>query len=126
MTSFKSLSIQDDSQGPDAAPEGEIPRSNSIYSLDIPNSTTLWEVEPRPVNSAEYFQFTNFAMSLNEMEPHMKRCLCTSDSRLRPDIRCLENGDLDRAANEKNRLEEKQRDSRKSRKSKKGEEWQPR
>lgn len=46
-------------------------------------------------------------------------------SRLRPDIRLLENGDIDGAANEKNRLEEKQREARKSRKKGK-EEWKPR
>lgn len=45
--------------------------------------------------------------------------------RLRPDIRLLENGDIDGAANEKNRLEEKQRDARKSRKKSKAE-WKAR
>ena len=58
-------------------------------------------------------------MSLNEMEPGLK--YCPTDSRLRPDIRKLEEGDLDGAAAEKNRLEEKQRDSRKSRKKGKSE-----
>lgn len=46
--------------------------------------------------------------------------------RLRPDMRKLESGDLDGAASEKTRLEEKQRDARKARKSKKGQEWTPR
>lgn len=45
--------------------------------------------------------------------------------RIRPDIRLLENGDIDGAANEKNRLEEKQRDARKSRKKSKAE-WKAR
>lgn len=45
--------------------------------------------------------------------------------RLRPDIRLLENGDIDGAANEKNRLEEKQRDARKSRKKSKAD-WKAR
>lgn len=128
MSSFKSLSIAD-SDEPAEIPEGEIPRSHSTYSLEIPNSTTLWEVEKRPENSAEYFQFTDMAMSLNEMEPQMRvpETLCCTDSRLRPDIKCLENGDLDGAASEKNRLEEKQRDCRKLRKSKKNnDDWHPR
>lgn len=47
-------------------------------------------------------------------------------SRLRPDIRKLELGDLDGAASEKTRLEEKQRESKKARKHKKGQEWIPR
>jgi oxysterol-binding protein-related protein 1/2 len=96
MSSFRSLSIQDDSHDPhDKSPEPDsdgIPRSQSIFSIDIPNSITLWEVEPRPQNSPNYFNFTNFAMSLNEMEGHMKppNTLCPTDSRLRPDIRKLE------------------------------------
>lgn len=46
--------------------------------------------------------------------------------RLRPDIRKLEEGDIDGAAAEKTRLEEKQRDARKARKGKKAVEWAPR
>lgn len=56
----------------------------------------------------------------------MRETLCPTDSRLRPDIRKLENGDQDGAASEKGRLEEKQRDSRKVRKQKKGHEYVPR
>lgn len=71
----------------------------------------------------QFYQFTLFAMSLNEMPP--SKTVCPTDSRLRPDIRKLEVGDIDGAALEKTRLEEKQRDSRKAMKSKK-EEWKPR
>lgn len=134
MSSFRSLSIQDDAHEPlpDRSPEpdGDIPRSQSVYSIDIPNSATLWEVEPRPQNSGNYFSFTSFAMSLNELEPHMKppKTLCPTDSRLRPDIRKLEEGDIEGAIVEKTRLEEQQRDSRKARKARaKGvDDWQPR
>lgn len=74
----------------------------------------------------QYYQFTYFAMTLNEM-PDLKppATLCPTDSRFRPDVRKLESGDLDGAASEKTRLEEKQRDSRKAMKSRK-EEWKPR
>lgn len=58
------------------------------------------------------------------MKPGNK--ICPTDSRLRPDIRKLESGDIDGAALEKTRLEEKQRDARKSKKAKKGEEFTPR
>ncbi|XP_073993554.1 oxysterol-binding protein-related protein 1 isoform X3 [Rhodnius prolixus] len=110
----------------DGAEGGDIPKCDSTYSIDIPNSCTLWESTPRPANASEFYQFTVFAMSLNELEPGMEKRLCSTDCRLRPDIRKLENGDLDGAAAEKNRLEEKQRDARKSRKGKKGQEWKPR
>lgn len=65
-------------------------------------------------------------MSLNELESGMNTNLCPTDSRLRPDIRKLEQGDIDGAAIEKTRLEEKQRDANKHRKSKKTTEWSPR
>lgn len=68
-------------------------------------------------------------MSLNEIEANMKppMTLCPTDSRLRPDIRKLEEGDIDGAIAEKNRLEEKQRDVRRARKAKKGgDDWQAR
>jgi hypothetical protein len=140
MSSFRSLSIQDSdhvhdphdkSPEPETVEGAEIPKSQSTYSIDIPNSETLWTVEKRPENSASYFSFTSFAMSLNEIEPYMlepKTILCRSDSRLRPDIRKLENGDLDGAIVEKTRLEEKQRDARKARKAKKGgvDDWKSR
>ncbi|XP_046742470.1 oxysterol-binding protein-related protein 2 [Diprion similis] len=93
---------------------------------EIPGSTTLWKVAPRPQSSAEFYQFTTFAMSLNEIEPGMGKILCPTDSRLRPDIRKLEMGDQDGAAAEKIRLEEKQRRSRKTRKQNSGSEWTPR
>ncbi|KAL7302309.1 hypothetical protein TKK_0004972 [Trichogramma kaykai] len=86
---------------------------------DIPGATLLWEVTPRPSNCSDYYQFTTFAMSLNEMEQNMRESMCPTDSRLRPDVRKLENGDHDGAAAEKTRLEEKQRDCRKSKKHKK-------
>lgn len=64
-------------------------------------------------------------MTLNEM-PDIKPPdkLCPTDSRFRPDIRKLELGDIDGAALEKTRLEEKQRDARKAMKARK-EEWKP-
>lgn len=75
--------------------------------------------------SFQYYQFTEFAMSLNEVERDMKGQLCPTDSRLRPDVRLLEQGDIDAAAAEKTRLEDKQRTARKAlKKSPDG--WQPR
>ncbi|KAF4527966.1 hypothetical protein B566_EDAN014958 [Ephemera danica] len=107
----------DDPPPPPEVPEGEVPKSDSSYSIDIPNSRTLWEADPRPANCSDYFQFTIFAMALNQMEEGMPARLCPTDCRLRPDIRKLEEGDIDGAAAEKNRLEEKQRDARKDRKA---------
>lgn len=118
MSSFKSLSVQEPDDGPEGSDGGDIPKSDSVYSIDIPESITLWEVTPRPKDSADYYHFTLFAMSLNEMEEGMNppNTLAMTDSRLRPDIRKLENGDLESAAVEKNRLEELQREREKKKK----------
>eukprot|EP00352_Strombidinopsis_acuminata_P000567 CAMPEP_0176339594 /NCGR_PEP_ID=MMETSP0126-20121128/896_1 /TAXON_ID=141414 ORGANISM="Strombidinopsis acuminatum, Strain SPMC142" /NCGR_SAMPLE_ID=MMETSP0126 /ASSEMBLY_ACC=CAM_ASM_000229 /LENGTH=115 /DNA_ID=CAMNT_0017683291 /DNA_START=1587 /DNA_END=1934 /DNA_ORIENTATION=+ len=55
-----------------------------------------------------YF-FTKFALQLNHLTPELKKWLPPTDSRLRPDLCALEKADLEVAANEKHRLEEKQR-----------------
>lgn len=97
----------------------EMPKSDSSNSLDIPNSRLLWMVEPRPENSSDYYNFTRFTFSLNELTEELKRNLPATDSRFRPDIRLLELGDLDAAAEEKLRLEDKQRETRKEMKKNK-------
>jgi hypothetical protein len=99
----------------------EIPKSDSSHSLDIPNSKLLWVVDPRPLYSAEYYNFTLYSMFLNQLDESTRERLAPTDSRLRPDVRCLEEGDIDAAAAEKNRLEEKQREARKLRKKQKQE-----
>uniref|UniRef100_A0A665T2K1 Oxysterol-binding protein n=1 Tax=Echeneis naucrates TaxID=173247 RepID=A0A665T2K1_ECHNA len=86
----------------------------------IPGSALLWKITPRPAHSAQMYNFTSFAMTLNELEPGMERLMAPTDCRLRPDIRAMENGDI--ASTEKERLEEKQRAARRER-SKDEEEW---
>ncbi|XP_070400877.1 oxysterol-binding protein-related protein 2 [Nothobranchius furzeri] len=88
----------------------------------IPGSALLWRVTPRPAHSAQMYNFTSFAVTLNELEPGMERLLAPTDCRLRPDIRAMENGDTDLASLEKERLEEKQRAARRER-SDDEEEW---
>ena len=81
---------------PPENPLGGIPKSDSSHSLDISNSRILWKVMPRPDHSSEYYNFNSFAFCLNEL-PQDKEILDTfpiTDSRFRPDIRKLEEGDL--------------------------------
>ena len=61
------------------------------------------------------YNFTYFTLQLNYLPPGLKERLPPSDSRLRPDQRALEEGDLIKAASEKARLEDKQRKMRKER-----------
>ncbi|KAF6776446.1 hypothetical protein AHF37_04111, partial [Paragonimus kellicotti] len=105
------------------------------FGLDIalPEQRCLWMARPRPDNSSDQYNFTSFAIGLNELtndlrnsqfpsdrldisehssSPSFQSFLPPTDCRFRPDIRALELGDLDVAAQEKNRLEEKQRHTR--------------
>ncbi|XP_063738329.1 oxysterol-binding protein-related protein 2-like isoform X1 [Eleginops maclovinus] len=91
----------------------------------VPGSTLLWRIDSRPAHSTQMYNFTNFAMSLNELEPGMEATLAPTDCRFRPDIRAMENGLMEEASQEKERLEEKQRTSRKER-AKDEEEWNTR
>lgn len=85
-------------------------KSDLNQSFDIPNSKTLWRLESQYLE--EYYNFTSFTMMLNELTPELTLTLPRTDSRFRPDVRKLEEGDLDGAASEKQRLEEKQRAAR--------------
>uniref|UniRef100_A0A5S6QXV9 Oxysterol-binding protein n=1 Tax=Trichuris muris TaxID=70415 RepID=A0A5S6QXV9_TRIMR len=91
----------------------------------IANSTLLWRVEAKPPSAADLFDFTYFAMELNSLELAESITLPPTDSRLRPDIRLLEKGNLDDAGKAKLRLEEKQRFDLEMRKKSK-QTWVPR
>ncbi|XP_053383205.1 oxysterol-binding protein-related protein 1-like isoform X3 [Mercenaria mercenaria] len=96
----------------------------STFNLNIPDQVTLWRATPRPEKSEKYFSFTAYAIALNELKDYMLDKLPPTDSRLRPDVRILEEGNIDLAGEEKNRLEEKQRAARRERK-KRRDEWTP-
>ncbi|XP_069778693.1 oxysterol-binding protein-related protein 1-like isoform X2 [Narcine bancroftii] len=92
----------------------DMPDSSESVQV-IPGSQLLWRIAPRPPNSEQMYNFTNFAMSLNELNKEMENVIAPTDCRLRPDIKAMENGDIDLASEEKKRLEEKQRAARKHR-----------
>jgi hypothetical protein len=67
-------------------------------------------------------------MGLNEwteVDKNTRPPLPPTDSRFRPDIRKMEEGDINLAGQEKDRLEEKQRATKRAM-EKRREEWQPR
>eukprot|EP00064_Thunnus_orientalis_P004059 superscaffoldBa00000358_g4070 len=108
----------------DEEPE-EMPPPDAETVQVIPGSELIWKITPRPDNSAKFYAFSSFAMQLNELEKSMEGVIPPTDSRLRPDISAMENGDIDLASAEKKRLEEKQRMARKNR-NKSTEEWKNR
>ncbi|KAJ4715143.1 Oxysterol-binding protein-related protein like [Melia azedarach] len=71
----------------------------------------LWKKSKPPKHQTRY-NFTSFAITLNELTPGLKEKLPPTDSRLRPDQRCLENGEYEMANLEKMRLEQRQRQAR--------------
>lgn len=89
---------------------GSYTKSDSAQSLDIPNSKTLWRLDANYL--AEYYNFTEYTLRMNELTPELSKILPRTDTRFRPDVRRLEEGDLNGAASEKERLEEKQRATR--------------
>ncbi|XP_022922298.1 oxysterol-binding protein-related protein 2A-like isoform X1 [Cucurbita moschata] len=78
----------------------------------IHDGSLLWKSSEPPLNPTRY-NLTSFAITLNELTPGLKELLPPTDSRLRPDQRHLENGEYDKANEEKLRLEQRQRISRK-------------
>lgn len=81
----------------------------------------LWK-RSKPPKFPTRYNLTRFALRLNELLPGLKETLPPTDSRLRPDQRCLENGEFEMANAEKLRLEQRQRQARKMQESG----WKPR
>ncbi|ODV90835.1 hypothetical protein CANCADRAFT_15183, partial [Tortispora caseinolytica NRRL Y-17796] len=82
----------------------------------------VWKVHERPDLP---FYLTTFAVSLNALPERLIPWLAPTDTRLRPDQRAMEDGDYDKAANDKVRLEEAQRARRREREQK-GQGYKPR
>lgn len=85
------------------------------------DGTTLWTATKRPErrDTGGLFDMTSFAWTLNAPleSSAQKAAIPKTDSRLRPDVRALEQGDYKLAASEKDRLEKAQRKRRKDEES---------
>jgi len=100
---------------------GNLPKHPPLLLGAVPDSTVLWQAAPRPADSEIFYNFSSFTMKLNEAGSG--GTLAPTDCRNRPDIRALEEGDLELAAQQKDFLENKQRDFRKPFKNKKESDW---
>ncbi|XP_058045601.1 oxysterol-binding protein-related protein 6 isoform X3 [Ahaetulla prasina] len=80
-----------------------------LYCGIAPSAKCIWRPGSMPTNSEHYYGFTRFAVELNELDPALKDLLPKTDARFRPDQRHLEDGNLELAAAEKQRIEELQR-----------------
>ncbi|KAH9944530.1 Oxysterol-binding protein-domain-containing protein [Epithele typhae] len=90
--------------------------------IDSSHLHVLWRITPFPKNANEYYGFTSFGITLNEITPDLEGRIAPTDSRYRPDVRALENGDLNVAEAEKVRVEELQR-SRRAKGEERGPRW---
>ncbi|XP_060951106.1 oxysterol-binding protein-related protein 7 [Limanda limanda] len=91
----------------------------------LPTAKCVWKPNPQPKDHQLYYGFSSFAMELNELHPELRPRLPPTDSRLRPDQRLLEEGQVDEADRKKDDIEELQRSWRKEL-GNKGEEHVPR
>jgi hypothetical protein len=89
------------------------------------SGATVWTAGPLVSNAPKHYGLTNFAAALNEITPVEDKKIPATDSRLRPDQRALEDGDVDRAEEVKVQLEEAQRARRRDMEGA-GESWEPR
>lgn len=85
----------------------------------------IWTAADLVPDAGKRYGLTIFSASLNEINPLEAGKLPPTDSRLRPDQRGLEDGDLDTAEELKAKLEEAQRKRRKVMEET-GKEWMPR
>ncbi|KAK0525818.1 Oxysterol-binding protein 3 [Tilletia horrida] len=99
---------------------------NLARQLSKDNYQVLWEASDMPPQAEDYYGFTYFAVTLNEITPDIKPYLPPTDSRLRPDQRAMENGDIDAAEDLKQKLEQAQRSRRKAAAEGRGPAPQPR
>ncbi|KAL5715294.1 Oxysterol-binding protein-related protein 1C [Ranunculus cassubicifolius] len=72
----------------------------------LPEAHLLWK-RSKPAKFPTRYNLSRFAITLNEVTPGLKEKLPPTDSRLRPDQRCLENGEFEKANSEKLRLEQR-------------------
>uniref|UniRef100_A0AAQ5YMX0 PH domain-containing protein n=1 Tax=Amphiprion ocellaris TaxID=80972 RepID=A0AAQ5YMX0_AMPOC len=84
-----------------------------LYCGVPPSAKCVWRPGSMPTDYELYYGFTRFAIELNELCPELKDVLPRTDARFRPDQRHLEEGNLEMASSEKQRIEDMQRARRK-------------
>uniref|UniRef100_A0A8B9R3C3 Oxysterol binding protein like 7 n=1 Tax=Anas platyrhynchos TaxID=8839 RepID=A0A8B9R3C3_ANAPL len=77
-----------------------------------PPGHCIWRANPMPHDHERNYGFTQFALELNELTPELRRLLPSTDTRLRPDQRYLEEGNVPAAETQKRQIEQLQRDRR--------------
>lgn len=101
---------------PNSSEEMSLEKHKTPHTADGLNTKgskfLVWHVHERFETP---FNLTQFAISLNAPQPQLLKWIPRTDTRLRPDQRAMEEGKYDVAADEKHRVEQKQRAVRKER-----------
>lgn len=87
--------------------------NEAVFQGDPPSATCVWRANPLPTDHEQYYGFTQFAVELNELDSALRPLLPLTDSRFRPDQRLLEEGNTQLAEEQKQRIEQLQRERRK-------------
>jgi hypothetical protein len=87
--------------------EGNWQDSLYIINKETGEKINLWKIIPS-LGKEDYY-FPPYVFDLNNLTEEMKKVLPPTDSRFRPDQRLMEYQDIDKAGDEKHRLEEAQR-----------------
>ena len=87
--------------------EGKWNEGLSIKNISTGKEEQILKVLPKPENSIRMYGFSKFSCNMNYIDDEMRQSLPPTDCRRRNDQRLMEEGDYDKAADEKHRLEEK-------------------
>lgn len=82
-------------------------------NVQTQEETLISQRAPSPPKYEHQYYFSSFTINLNHLPIQLLYDICPTDSRLRPDMRAYEYGDLELSGREKTRLEENQRRRRK-------------
>ncbi|XP_009697306.1 PREDICTED: oxysterol-binding protein-related protein 3 isoform X4 [Cariama cristata] len=85
----------------------------SLYCGTSSSSNCVWRANPMPKDYEQWYGFTQFALELNELDLQTRSLLPSTDTRFRPDQRFLEEGNIEGAEMQKQRIEQLQRERRK-------------
>nr|XP_009939656.1 PREDICTED: oxysterol-binding protein-related protein 3 isoform X4 [Opisthocomus hoazin] len=86
---------------------------DSLYCGTTSSSNCIWRANPMPKDYEQWYGFTQFALELNELDQQTRSLLPSTDTRFRPDQRLLEEGNIEGAEMQKQRIEQLQRERRK-------------
>ncbi|CAG0914541.1 unnamed protein product [Notodromas monacha] len=79
---------------------------------DSQNDRLLFKMTERPPKSSDYFSFSYFALTLNQLRREPGSDICATDSRFRPDLRLFEEGKEQQSEEARDRLRQRAHENR--------------